>query len=486
MCSFFFLRTARSLDEQQIQHANTFAQARGPDSTGCLQFEDVDGFFCTMVHNLLDMSGQAIRQPLTVGQPGQRLLLLFNGEIYNHAELHLGSADTESLLPLYQQFDGSFSNILDGEYAVLIYNENKKQVDVYVDPFLTKPVFVGTSAKPGEFGVATCASSLRSVGLSNIQMVEPNSVVTANLSAQNVKLRIQHPIRQFNLKQNDESYDQWMESFIESVKKRANHGSHPICVFLSSGYDSGAICLALNLLRIPYTTMSIVGKESESILRDRIKINRQQSNAKSHIYEGVSEKRFAEIKRQIRKSVEPFQYQHSDSPGVTLPLWEDGGAIGGYFLAEQARKLGLLANLSGAGADEIFSDYGFGGKPFYYHSEFGGLFPENLEGFFPWKKFYGDTQRSYLFKDEYILGRFGVEGRYPFLDFNVVQNFLSLSAKLKNARYKAPIAVFLEKHGYPFEDNVKRGFAPGKSHSTTPNTGWRKLLRRIGLGFTSC
>jgi hypothetical protein len=113
----------------------------------------------------------------------------------------------------------------------------------------------------------------------------------------------------------------------------------------------------------------------------------------------------------------------------------------------------------------------------YYHSQFGGLFPEQLQGFFPWKKFYGDTQRSYLFKDEYILGRFGIEGRYPFLDKAAVQQFLSLTADRKNARYKAPVAVFLERHGYPFEESVKRGFSPSRVH-----TGFRGFFRMLGFG----
>ena len=106
------------------------------------------------------------------------------------------------------------------------------------------------------------------------------------------------------------------------------------------------------------------------------------------------------------------------------------------------------------------SDYGHAGTRFYYHSEFGGLFPQELEGFFPWKKFYGDTQRSYLFKDEYVLGRFGLEGRYPFLDRDVVQSFLALTPELKNREYKAPVAEFLRRYSYPYESGKKCGFAP--------------------------
>ena len=86
--------------------------------------------------------------------------------------------------------------------------------------------------------------------------------------------------------------------------------------------------------------------------------------------------------------------------------WSDGGSLGAYRVSEVARNEKLFVCLSGCGADEIISDYGHNGNKIYDHSEFGGLYPDSLEGFFPWKKVYGDTMRSYLFKDEIHLWRF--------------------------------------------------------------------------------
>jgi asparagine synthetase B (glutamine-hydrolysing) len=477
MCSFLFLRLLHQLSDEQIARANAFAAQRGPDFTSSYHLEDKHGFHCTFLHNLLDMSGYASHQPIISGESGCRRILLFNGEIYNHAKLLSTLSDTLCLLPLYDRLYENLGASLDGEYAIVIYDEKNEQVYLTVDPFLTKPLFIGTSKNPGEFGIATCASSLRQVGLYDVTMVPANSFQTVRFNQNSIESCLQIPSRTFDLAQKEITFQKWENAFLSSVEKRATHGAHPPCVFLSSGYDSGAICLALNLLKIPYTTMSILGQESESILRKRIRQNQHAIGAKAFVFEGINAEHIEKIKQQIRTSVEPFEYQHFDSPGVTLPLWEDGGAIGAFFLAEQSRQRGFLVNLSGSGADEIISDYGFDGKPFYYHSQFGGRFPENLEGFFPWKKFYGDTQRSYLFKDEYVLGRFGIEGRYPFLDHEVVQCFLSLAVNLKNSRYKAPIAHFLEKHGYPFEDSIKRGFSPQNRSSL-----WRRLLRRIGKG----
>jgi asparagine synthetase B (glutamine-hydrolysing) len=138
--------------------------------------------------------------------------------------------------------------------------------------------------------------------------------------------------------------------------------------------------------------------------------------------------------------------------------------VGLAVLCKAMRELGFNTLLSGSGADEIVSDYGHGGRKLFEHSEFGGQFPEQLEGFFPWRKFYGDSQRSYLRKDEMVAGLFGIEGRYPFLDRQLIQAFLRLSPALKNARYKHCIASFLEAHNYPYEAGVKTGFYAVQTH----------------------
>ena len=94
----------------------------------------------------------------------------------------------------------------------------------------------------------------------------------------------------------------------------------------------------------------------------------------------------------------------------------------------------------------------------YDHSSFGGKFPTDLDGFFPWHSFYDGTQVQYLNKEEYVAGSFGIETRYPFLDKQLVQEFLWLTPELKNKSYKAPLQHYLSKNDFPFEDGKKTGF----------------------------
>ena len=83
----------------------------------------------------------------------------------------------------------------------------------------------------------------------------------------------------------------------------------------------------------------------------------------------------------------------------------------------------------------------------------------NTGSFFPWCNFFEGSQRSYLMKEELTAGTHGVEGRYPFLDPAVVQEFLWLRHDLKNAEYKKPVADFLRAAAFPTAWDAKVGFS---------------------------
>ena len=137
---------------------------------------------------------------------------------------------------------------------------------------------------------------------------------------------------------------------------------------------------------------------------------------------------------------------------------DDYGSKWLSYVCSNAKNDGVKMYLSGMGADELFSDYGFNGTKIFNHSNFGGLFPDKLESIFPWNSFYGSSMESYLAKEEYIGGSYGLEARYPYLDVNVVQEFLNLTPKLKNLIYKSVIDNYLTKHNFPFCKGEKLGF----------------------------
>ena len=83
-------------------------------------------------------------------------------------------------------------------------------------------------------------------------------------------------------------------------------------------------------------------------------------------------------------------------------------------------------------------------------------------------------------KEEHVSGSYGVEGRYPFLDTKVVQEFLWLSPELKNYRYKSVLHHYLSKYEYPFDESQKVGFNCGFTPSTDDYTAKKSVYRTVG------
>jgi asparagine synthetase B (glutamine-hydrolysing) len=164
-----------------------------------------------------------------------------------------------------------------------------------------------------------------------------------------------------------------------------------------------------------------------------------------HDYQYFDKKEdFKGEKEWVMKNVEEFQYKWSQT------LKTDSGATALSKICRTAHDEGRKVYLSGQGGDEIISDYAL--RPNL--STFKGVFPNKLD---VWENFYNGCQYSYLGKEEYVAGAHSVEARYPFLDYNVVQEFLWLKPELKNVHYKAPIREYLVRNNFPFSEGKKEG-----------------------------
>eukprot|EP00397_Hematodinium_sp_SG-2012_P007351 GEMP01007396.1.p1 GENE.GEMP01007396.1~~GEMP01007396.1.p1 ORF type:complete len:733 (+),score=152.95 GEMP01007396.1:611-2809(+) len=246
----------------------------------------------------------------------------------------------------------------------------------------------------------------------------------------------------------------YIVAFERAVAKRVRYVQHPVFIGLSSGYDSGAIHLALQRSEFPHHSYTIYATENLDIVRERVNHGRKPLTNGNIII--LSQKVVEKESFFLETTCEDYPYiaKHSYGGGVRT----DPASAGLSQIFRQVRSLKYLVYLSGAGADEILSDYGFNGTKFFMHSNFGGLFPKDLRDIFPWPSFYLSTQRDYLMKEELVSGAHGVEGRYPFLDPEVVQEYLWLTADIKNSNYKAPLHDFFVIEKYPYIPNEKVGF----------------------------
>ncbi len=384
---------------------------RGPDLTRTVEFEGYQ-----FSHYLLNVAGERAPQPFVDGE----IVCVFDGEIYNTP----AGSDPAALTSLYRQHGADFSRHLDGDFAVAIYDFGRRVMMLATDPFGTKPLFWrGTEA------------ASYSSGLGAGERVAPNSVLVADLDRDESHCQGGEPF-DFGHQEKDR-YDDWIVAFERAVRKRAADGCY---VPLSAGYDSGGIDCALRQLGLEWKAYSVEGEENLAMLRQR--------NGDGEILRMGAEDLAAQAVF-LRAHVEKASYRViRDGVLQECDMLGDHATCGLALIHSLARSEGRQVFLSGQGGDEILDarrDWS------------GYLFPERLR---QWSDFSGGFQAAYLTKEEFVGGAFGTEGRFPYLDRAVVQEFLWLSAELKNRKYKAPLHEYMTRCDYPFDEGVKTGFCP--------------------------
>ena len=442
MCSFTF--TNKSINDQNLGSVNFYTQFRGPDNTNVYRKNEY-----TFIHNLLSITGEFTKQPFIT----DNIICLYNGEIYNYQEFGNFSSDGECLIPLYKKYGPKFVQHLDGEFAIALVDLNTNTLVISTDTFKTKPIFY--SLENG-LGVSSYSMPLKSLGHANVQPIPPNTALVIDLDTKHIKETFN--IHHFDLSQHKNNCDDWIKAFEKSIKKRTQNTREQIFIGLSGGYDSGAICCELLNQNTPFKSYTVVGTENKNILRQRF--NKLGSNPFQTLTKHPNEISVAH--KYIKDNTESFKFvtysNSSDYNEYWLSLTDDNGANHLSHVCKHAINDKRKILLSGQGADEIFSDYGFNGVKKYNHSNFGGLFPDDLSTIFPWPSFFNSSMESYLAKEEYVAGAYGIETRYPFLDLDVVQEFLWLNNDIKNSHYKSVLYHYLIQNDFPFIEGEKIGF----------------------------
>jgi asparagine synthetase B (glutamine-hydrolysing) len=490
MCSFI----ASSLLTLLVRLAavNYHLKFRGPDHTGSAA---LGGF--EFVHNLLHMTGSFTPQPFVSSD--NATIALFNGEIYNFRQLQRVlrpdgppyASDGQCILEAYQRWGSRFGRHFAGEFAVAVFDLRQHRITVVTDPFGVKPLFVAQTANA--FGVSSYRSGLLRAGHDpeSIQQLRANQLRTYSFEVspggapRAFTLVRTHQVVEWDVHQHKQRGDDWEAAFEEAVRVRTVGAIRGVFLALSSGYDSGAIHLAMLRLGVAHATYSIVGAENrddQRLLRQRVEyaeeaFRRRSSSdadggAKTNLGSFIVTINASTYKRTrslLQARCEPYRYALPvfSQPDLVapdfvvgerlrtngMPLLKDSAAMGVANICALAKARGQLTMLTGSGADETMTDYGFAGRRWAPQSQFGGHYPNDtaLRQLFPWENFYEGSQRAYLAKDEYVTGAYGVEGRFPFLDAKVVQEQLYLAPNLKNTLYKAAAQLYMRKYGYPHE-----------------------------------
>jgi len=423
-------------DRPGLANSNQRCSHRGPDATTTSVYNGIE-----FLHNLLHITGTRTEQPFAKNG----VVTVFNGEIYNYRDLGDYKTDGECIIDSYLTHGVDFAKILDGEFAIVLVDFNANRLILATDVFATKPLWY--DIRPAGFCIGSYNSQLLGNRFTRGQRLSANRTLVYDLATrQEIQVLENHV---FDIRQHKSSYDDWIRAFEHSIQKRTKNTRAGMFVGMSSGYDSGAIACELHRQNIGFKAYSIDNNENDTVLSARLSALRETERF------AMTTQEFDQWYAELLNNCEDFAY---DDGVLDYDIKRDQASMGLAAICSRARQEGRRIYFSGQGADEIISDYGFQGHKIFKHSRFGGLFPDDLQGFWPWHSFWDGTQIQYLNKEEYVAGHFGIETRYPFLDRDLVQEFLWLTADLKNRHYKSALHAYLESRSWPFMPGEKLGF----------------------------
>ena len=350
---------------------------RGPDDVGSHIFDQGRGGFGFRRLSIIDLSA-AGHQPMS-GCAGNKVWLVFNGEIYNHADLrpdlekrghtYHSKTDSETIIHLYEERGIDFVNEIDGDFGIALWDEDREQLSLYRDRLGVKPLYY--YIKDGRI---IFASEIKAIlehpeverDVDETALSDYLTFVTTpapqTLFKDIMKLPAGHrlvigrkgdvsitqywdalPPENLEPRTEAEHIEEILRLLRDSIKKRMM-SDVPFGVFLSGGVDSSAnVALMSELMTRPVDTYT-VGFHDHEYLNELESARRIAKAYKTNHHEVmIGDKEFNDFL--------PDLVFHQDEPiadPVCVPL---------YYVSKLAKDSGTTVVQVGEGADEIFSGY---------------------------------------------------------------------------------------------------------------------------------
>jgi len=365
------------IDLSLVERMRDEMRHRGPDDEGAALFDDGRLGLGFRRLSIIDLSA-AGNQPMR-GCENRQIWIVFNGEIYNHAQLRQGleqrghqyasRTDTETILHLYEERGLDFVNEIEGDFAIALWDAERAQLVLARDRVGVKPLYFYN--RDGRFIFA-----------SEIKAILQHQAVTAEIDEESLyhyltflttpaprtlfrniqKLPAGHmlvvkrdgatEITQYwdslpNRVSPDRSEAEHQQEILrllrDSIRKRMM-SDVPFGVFLSGGVDSSAnVALMSELMSQPVRTYTVGFADTEEL--------NELESARAVAKRFNTDHHEVIIGQEDMQKFLPELIFHQDEPladPVCVPL---------YYVSRLARDTGTIVVQVGEGADEIFAGY---------------------------------------------------------------------------------------------------------------------------------
>ena len=389
MCGFAGL-VLREPNEDVAQRFRALAlkslARRGPDATGTARFGAVE-----LIHTRLSIIDLATGQQPMADEDGA---IAFNGEIYNHADLHLPGvayrthSDTEVLLKGMNQVGIDFLARADGMFAFAHLDHRRRTLTLVRDPFGIKPVyylsrkdvFAFSSTLPAlmvfsekrinregylQFYMARAPRGANTI-FEDIREVEPGHAVEFNLDTFAITVKRWEQPRDIAVSARSEAdLIEDLDAVLHASVKRHLIADVPVATLLSGGIDSGLLT-AIAAKYVPDLACFSIGFTDKRY---------DESPYSAAIAKKYGLRHFIKF-----VNGEDLVGMMADWPTIADDVSAEPASVMRYLCAQFARESGFKVVLSGEGADEFFGGYNQY-RRFQLARKLGGL--GRLAGFAP-------------------------------------------------------------------------------------------------------
>lgn len=234
-------------------------QHRGPDDSEIMRINEGEATICFHRLAIMDPT-QKGHQPFVDEETGN--VTICNGEIYNYEILKRDFVDTfkfkshsdcEVLVPMYKEVGiASLCENLDAEFALVIWDNEKKMLVAGRDPIGIRPLFYGYTNE----GKIMFASEIKVLipFCEKVKAFPPGYYYDGENFIQYKDITA---VTHFAPKDLERHLKDIREKLIEGVRKRLV-ADVPVGFLLSGGLDSSLVCgIAQDILNKPITTFSV-------------------------------------------------------------------------------------------------------------------------------------------------------------------------------------------------------------------------------------
>ncbi len=368
----------QAVEVDALRRMTAHQQARGPDGQGLYVSNRIGVGHRRL--KIMDLS-EAAQQPMT--DPVLGLGIVFNGAIYNHAELRgelqalgyrfFSTGDTEVLIKAYHAWGPDFVQRLNGMFAFALWERDSGRVLLGRDRLGIKPLYL--APMPGGLRFASTLPALVAAGgidtsidpvalhhylslhavvpapltlLRGVRKLAPGTLMQVEPDGQTTEKT--YWTLNFERSQEDQArpFDEWRERLLQALRsavKRRLVADVPVGALLSGGVDSSLIVGLMAEAGVHELRTYNVGFED---------VGGEKGN--EFAYADIVAQRFGTVHERIFvPEAELLRRLPAAITAMSEPMVSHD-CIGFYLLSEAVSRHTRVVQ-SGQGADEVFGGY---------------------------------------------------------------------------------------------------------------------------------